>query len=202
MATSPGGWTLFIYSSEHHIPSDLKMAKTPQKKAKKLSCPEFVIPKDHQGAESNVKAKDPLFELARAQSPTCTDAAVRYRGERASFKSTKVLLGSRGSWWGNGCGLSWLAGEGSESCYTGRRAACFDLNRWERGYSRGGGVDKVKDTEQDGVGRCRPALSKFACWNQSLMLKRLSHPGAPKIPILKSFWLPYRNTIDFSLCIL
>ena len=30
--------------------------------------------------------------------------------------------------------------------------------RGER-YSRGGGVVKVKDTEQDGVGRCRPALS-------------------------------------------
>ena len=27
------------------------------------------------------------------------------------------------------------------------------------GYSRGGGVVKVKDTEQDGVGRRRPALS-------------------------------------------
>ena len=54
-------------------------------------CPEFVIPKDHQGAESDAKAKEPLFELARAQSPTCTDAVVRYWGERASFKSTKVL---------------------------------------------------------------------------------------------------------------
>ena len=56
-----------------------------------LLCPEFVIPKDHQGAESDAKAKEPLFELARAQSPTCTDTAVRYQGERASFKSTKVL---------------------------------------------------------------------------------------------------------------
>ena len=27
------------------------------------------------------------------------------------------------------------------------------------GYSRGGGVVKVKDTEQDGVGQCRLALS-------------------------------------------
>ena len=27
------------------------------------------------------------------------------------------------------------------------------------GYSRGGGVVKVKDTEQDGVGQRRPALS-------------------------------------------
>ena len=54
-------------------------------------CPEFVIPKDHRGAESDAKAKEPLFELARAQSPTCTDAAVRCRGERGSFKSTKVL---------------------------------------------------------------------------------------------------------------
>ena len=27
------------------------------------------------------------------------------------------------------------------------------------GYSRGGGVVKVKDTEQDGVGRRRPSLS-------------------------------------------
>ena len=61
-------------------------------------CPEFVIPKSRQGAESDVKAKEPLFELARAQSPTCTDAEVRYRGERASFKRTKVLLGPRGSW--------------------------------------------------------------------------------------------------------
>ena len=54
-------------------------------------CPEFVIPKDHRGAESDAKSKEPLFELARAQSPTCTDTAVRYRRERASFKSTKVL---------------------------------------------------------------------------------------------------------------
>ena len=56
-----------------------------------LLCPEFVIPKDHQGAESDAKAKEPLFKLARAQSPTYTDAAVRYQGERVSFKSTKVL---------------------------------------------------------------------------------------------------------------
>ena len=61
-------------------------------------CPEFMIPKDHQGAESDAKAKEPLFELAQAQSPTCTDASVRCQGERANFKSTKVLLGSRGSW--------------------------------------------------------------------------------------------------------
>ena len=63
-----------------------------------LLCSEFVIPKYRQGAESDAKEKEPLFELARAQSPTCTDAAVRYRGERASFKKTKVLLGPRGSW--------------------------------------------------------------------------------------------------------
>ena len=63
-----------------------------------LLCPEFVIPKDRQGAESDVKAKETLFELARAQSPTSTNAAVRYQGERASFKRTKVLLGPRGSW--------------------------------------------------------------------------------------------------------
>ena len=44
------------------------------------------------------KSKEPLFELAPARSPTCTDAGVRYQGERASFKSTKVLLGPRGSW--------------------------------------------------------------------------------------------------------
>ena len=31
--------------------------------------------------------------------------------------------------------------------------------RWGGGCSRGGGVVKVKDTEQDGVGRRRPALS-------------------------------------------
>ena len=85
-----------------------------------LLCPEFVIPKDHQGAESDAKAKEPLFELAWAQSPTCTDGTVRYQGERVSFKSTNVLLGPRGSWWGNGCGLSRFAGEGSESCYAGR----------------------------------------------------------------------------------
>ena len=41
-----------------------------------------MIPKDHRGAESDAKAKEPLFELARAQSPTCTDTAVRYRRER------------------------------------------------------------------------------------------------------------------------
>ena len=63
-----------------------------------LLCPEFMIPKYHQGAESDVKAKEPLFELARAQSSTCTDTAVRCQGERASFKRTKVLLGPRGSW--------------------------------------------------------------------------------------------------------
>ena len=43
-----------------------------------MLCPEFVIPKYRQGAESDVQAKEPLFELARAQSPTCTDAVVRY----------------------------------------------------------------------------------------------------------------------------
>ena len=49
-----------------------------------MLCPEFMIPKNHQGAESHAKAKEPLFELARAraQSPTCTNAVVRYRGER------------------------------------------------------------------------------------------------------------------------
>ena len=31
------------------------------------------------------------------------------------------------------------------------------------GYSRGGGVVQVKDTEQDGVGRRRPALSQLSC---------------------------------------
>ena len=30
-----------------------------------MLCPEFVIPKDRQGAESDVKAKEPLFELAQ-----------------------------------------------------------------------------------------------------------------------------------------
>ena len=47
-------------------------------------CPEFVIPKYRQGAESDVKAKEPLFELAGAQSPACTDSVVRYLGERVS----------------------------------------------------------------------------------------------------------------------
>ena len=65
---------------------------------KEVLCPEFVIPKYRQGAESDVKAKEPLFELARAQSPTCTEAAVRFWGERESFKRAKVLLGPRGSW--------------------------------------------------------------------------------------------------------
>ena len=32
-----------------------------------MLCLEFVIPKYRQGAESDVKAKEPLFELARAQ---------------------------------------------------------------------------------------------------------------------------------------
>ena len=50
-------------------------------------------PKDHQGAESDAKAKEPLFELARAQSPTCTEAAVRYRGERE-----RVSKGQRFYW--------------------------------------------------------------------------------------------------------
>ena len=96
-------------------PASLAVSEMKSKPTMGVLCPEFVIPKDRQGAESNVKAKEPLFELARAQSPTCTYAAVRYRGERASFKRTKVLLGPRGSWWGNGCGLSRLAGEGLES---------------------------------------------------------------------------------------
>ena len=56
-------------------------------------CPEFVIPKDHQGAESDAKAKEPLFELARAQSPTCTDAAVRYLGRESEFQKHKGFIG-------------------------------------------------------------------------------------------------------------
>ena len=43
-----------------------------------------MIPKDSQGAESNVKAKEPLFQLARADFPTCTEAAVRYQGEQVT----------------------------------------------------------------------------------------------------------------------
>ena len=58
-----------------------------------LLCPEFVIPKDHQGAESDAKAKEPLFELARAQSPTCTNAAVRYRVE-SEFQKDKGFIGA------------------------------------------------------------------------------------------------------------
>ena len=57
-----------------------------------LLCTEFVIPKDRQGAETDAKAKEPLFELAGAQSPTCTDAAVRYRGE-SEFQKHKSFIG-------------------------------------------------------------------------------------------------------------
>ena len=87
-----------------------------------LLCPEFMIPKDHQGAKSDAKAKEPLFELAGAQSPTCTDAEVRYWGERTSFKSTKVF-------WGLGAVGEVMAVASADclgkSCCAGRRA-CFD----------------------------------------------------------------------------
>ena len=91
--------------------------------------PRIRDPQRPPGSGVRCKSKEPLFELAWAQSSTCTDTAVRYRGERASFKRTKVLLGPRGSWWGNGCGLSRLSGEGSESCYAGRWV-CFDWEVW------------------------------------------------------------------------
>ena len=58
-----------------------------------LLCPEFVIPKYRQGAESDVKAKEPLFELARDQSPNCTDAAVRYQG-KSEFQKHKGFIGA------------------------------------------------------------------------------------------------------------
>ena len=75
-----------------------------------MLCPEFVIPKDRQGAESDAKAKEPLFELARAQSPTCTDAAVRWWGE-SEFQKHKGFIGimALADWLGKGRGLSRLA---------------------------------------------------------------------------------------------
>ena len=79
-----------------------------------------MIPKDHQGAESDAKAKNRckskeplfLFELARAQSPTCTDEAVRYRRERESgFQKHKGFIGimALADWLGKGRGLGRLA---------------------------------------------------------------------------------------------
>ena len=44
------------------------------------------------------------------------------------------------------------------------------------GYSRGGGVVKVKDTEQDGVGRRRPALSRTSLF--LLHFSRLAGEGS------------------------
>ena len=95
-----------------------------------------MIPKYRQGAESDVKAKEPLFELARAQSPTCTDAAVRYRRETERVSKAQrfywglgavaeVMAVASADWLGKGRGLGRFAGEWSESCYAGRWA-CFD----------------------------------------------------------------------------
>ena len=67
------------------------LSVTTQREVLGLLCPELVIPKDRQGAESDVKAKEPL--LARAQSPTCTDTAVRYRRE-SEFQKDKGFIGA------------------------------------------------------------------------------------------------------------
>ena len=92
-----------------------------------------MIPKDRQGAESDAKAKELLFELALAQSPTCTDAAVRYRGERGVSKAQRFYRGlGAADWLGKGRGLGRLAGEGSESCYAGEGGFTQGEEVWSR----------------------------------------------------------------------
>ena len=60
-------------------------------------------------------------------------------------------------WLGKGRGLGQLAEEGSEPCYAGQVAGCVLIRKFERVSGR---LLKVENTEQDGVGRRRPALSR------------------------------------------
>ena len=83
-----------------------------------------VMPRIHDpqrplGSRVRCKSKEPLFELARAQSPTCTDTAVRYQGKRVSKGQRfywglgavgEVMAMASADWLGKG------PGEGSESC--------------------------------------------------------------------------------------
>ena len=57
-----------------------------------LLCPQFVIPKDHQGAESDAKAKS-LYSPSSSSIPYLHRHSGEILGRRASFKRTKVLLG-------------------------------------------------------------------------------------------------------------
>ena len=49
-----------------------------------LLCPEFVIPTDHQGAESDVKAKEPFLHLGSGEIP----------GRESEFQKDKGFIGA------------------------------------------------------------------------------------------------------------
>ena len=59
-----------------------------------MLCPEFVIPKYRQGAESDVQAKEPLFELARAQSPYLHQRSGEIPGREGEFQKDKGFIGA------------------------------------------------------------------------------------------------------------
>ena len=74
-----------------------------------LLSPDFEIPKDYQGSESDAKAKEPLFELARAQSPHSPTQQRDVEKESEFQKAKQFYRGLGNSWWGDARGLYWLA---------------------------------------------------------------------------------------------
>ena len=57
--------------------------------------PKVTNPRRPPRSQHRCKSKEPLFELARAQSLIYTNAVVRRQRKRASFNITKILWGSR-----------------------------------------------------------------------------------------------------------
>ena len=79
-----------------------------------MLCPEFVIPKDHQGAESHAKAKEPFIRASSSSIPYLHRRSGEIPERESGFQKHKGFIGIMAlpDWLGKGRGLSRLAGEG------------------------------------------------------------------------------------------
>ena len=95
--------------------------------------PRIRDPQRPPGSRVRCKSKR-AFIRASSSSPTCTDAAVRYRGERERVSKAQRFYRGLGAadWLGKGRGLGRLAGEGWESCYAGQVAGRVLIGKFEQ----------------------------------------------------------------------
>lgn len=62
----------------------------------RLICPKSRIPEDNQGANTDAKNKEPLFEIARAQSHTCANCSGQVQEKESKFQNTQRFYGILG----------------------------------------------------------------------------------------------------------